>query len=109
MQEVQTESQGPESHSKATETMPTKSEQPEPKIEIRNENNGIWSKGKEPVLAKYVRRQYALDHIIGDKLEGTMTRSKLKGTFLLANFEPRSVKDALENKSWIEAMNEEIE
>ena len=38
-----------------------------------------------------------------------MTRSKLKGTCLLAEFEPRSVKDALENEIWIEAMNEEIE
>ena len=38
-----------------------------------------------------------------------MTRSKLKGTCLLADFEPRSVKDVLENESWIEAMNEEIE
>ena len=38
-----------------------------------------------------------------------MTRSKLKGTCLLAKFEPRNVKDALENESWIEAMNEEIE
>ena len=38
-----------------------------------------------------------------------MIRSKLKGTCLLAEFEPRSVKDALENESWIEAMNEEIE
>ena len=38
-----------------------------------------------------------------------MTRSKLKGTCLLAEFEPRNVKDALENESWVEAMNEEIE
>ena len=38
-----------------------------------------------------------------------MARSKLKGTCLLDEFEPRSVKDALENESWIEAMNEEIE
>ena len=38
-----------------------------------------------------------------------MTRSKLKGRCLLADFEPRNVKDALENESWIEAMNEEIE
>ena len=37
-----------------------------------------------------------------------MTRSKLKGTCLLAEFKPRSVKDALENESQIEAMNEEI-
>ena len=47
--------------------------------------------------------------MIGDKVEGTLTRSELKGTYLLANFEPRNVKDALENESWIEAMNEEIE
>ena len=38
-----------------------------------------------------------------------MTRSKLKGTCLLAEFEPRNVKDALENESWIEAMNQEKE
>ena len=38
-----------------------------------------------------------------------MTRIKLKGTCLLAKFEPRSVKDALENENWIETMNEEIE
>lgn len=38
-----------------------------------------------------------------------MTRIKLKGTCLLADFEPISVKDALENECWIEAMNEEIE
>ena len=38
-----------------------------------------------------------------------MTRSKLKGTCLLADLEPRNVKDALENESWIEAMNEEIQ
>ena len=37
-----------------------------------------------------------------------MTRSKLKGTCLLAEFEHRNVSDALENESWIEAMNEEI-
>ena len=57
-------------------------------------------------MAKYVRRDHALDQIIGDKLEGTMKRSKLKGSCLPVEFEPRSVKDALENESWIEAMNE---
>ena len=41
--------------------------------------------------------------------KGNMIRSKLKCTCLLADFEPRSVKDVLENESWIEAMNEEIE
>ena len=50
-----------------------------------------------------------MDQIIGDKSKGTMIRSKLNGTCLLAEFEPRSVKDALENESWIQAMNEEIE
>ena len=38
-----------------------------------------------------------------------MTRNKLKGTYLLAKFEPRNVKDSLDNESWIKAMNEEIE
>ena len=60
-------------------------------------------------MAKYVRRHHAPDQIIGDKLEGTMTRSKLQGTCLLADFEPRSVKDAFENESWTEAINEKIE
>ena len=60
-------------------------------------------------MAKYVRRHYAPDQIIGDKSDGTMRRSKPKCTCLLAEFEARSVKDALENEIWIEAMNEEIE
>ena len=38
-----------------------------------------------------------------------MTRKKLKGTCLLAEFEPKSMKDVLDNESWIEAMNEEID
>ena len=38
-----------------------------------------------------------------------MTRRKLKGTCLLAKFEPRSVKDVLENENWIEDMSKEIE
>ena len=37
-----------------------------------------------------------------------MTRSKLKGTCLLAEFELRNIKDALDDESWVEAMNEEI-
>ena len=37
-----------------------------------------------------------------------MTRNKLKCTCFLSEFEPRSIKDALNNESWIEAMNEEI-
>ena len=61
------------------------------------------------MLAKYIRRHHTSNQIIGDKSKGTMTRRKLKGTCLLADFEPRCVKDALENKIWIEAMDEEIE
>ena len=76
---------------------------------MQNDNNEIHSRGKEPVLAKYVRRHHSADQIIGDKSERTLTRSKLKTTCLLADFEPRNIKDALENDSWIEAMNEEIE
>ena len=56
-----------------------------------------------------MRRHPTPDRIIGDKSEGTMTRSRLKGTCLLADFEPRSIKDAFENEIWIEVMNEEIE
>ena len=61
------------------------------------------------MLVKYVRRHHTPYQIIGDKSEGTLTRSKLKGTCLLVDFEPRNVKDALENEIWIEVMNEEIE
>ena len=61
------------------------------------------------MLTRHVRRHHAPDQIIWDKLDGTMIRRKLKGTYLLANFEPRNVKYALENEIWIEAMNEEIE
>ena len=66
-------------------------------------------KAKELVLAKYVRRHHEPNQIIGDKTKGKMTRSQLKGTCLLADFEPRNVKNALDNESWVEAMNEEME
>ena len=75
---------------------------------MQDDNNEICSKGKEPILAKYVRRHHSADQIIGDKFEGTMTRNKLKNTCLLVDFEPRNVKDALTNEIWIKAMNEEI-
>ena len=61
------------------------------------------------MLAKYVRRHHAPDQITRDKLEGTIIRSKLKGTCFLVDFEPRNVRNALDNDSWVEAMNEEIE
>ena len=64
---------------------------------------------KEPRLARYVRRYHVLEKIIRNQLEGTMTRKKLKDTCFLTKFEPRIVKDAFENESWIEEMNEEIE
>ena len=39
-----------------------------------------------------------------------MTRKRLKNnTCLLYEFEPRIVKDALENEDWIKSMNEEID
>ena len=39
-----------------------------------------------------------------------MTKKKLKkNTCLLYEFEPRIVKDALENEDWIKSMNEEID
>ena len=104
------------SHSEGIKLVHIKSKGPKPqiegwkpKVEIQNEDSTIHSRIKEPVLAKYVRRHHAPDQIIGDKLDGTTTRRKLKGTCLLAKFEPKNVKDALENESWIEAMNEEIE
>ena len=81
---------------------------PELDIEDHGEVSGKNSKSKVPVLARYVKRHHAPDQIIRDKSDGTMTRNKLKGTYLLVEFEPRSVKDALYNESWIEEMNEEI-
>ena len=60
------------------------------------------------MLARYVKRHHAHDQIIGDKSDGTMTRNKLKVTCFLVEFEPRNVKDALDNESWIETMNGKI-
>ena len=50
-----------------------------------------------------------LIRLLEKKLDGTLTRRKLKGTCLLVEFEPRNVKDGLENESWIETMKEGIE
>ena len=61
------------------------------------------------MLERYVRRHHVPNQIIRDKSDGTMTRNKLKGNFFLAEFRARNVKDVLDNESYIEAMNEEIE
>ena len=42
-------------------------------------------------------------------MDDILIRNKLKGTCLLNEFEPGSIKYALENEDLIEAMNEEIE
>lgn len=64
----------------------------------------------EHVLAKYVRRHHKIDQIIGDKSSRVMTRNKLRNPeCLLSEFEPKTIKDALEKEEWIQAMNEEIE
>ena len=60
------------------------------------------------MLERYIRRHHAPDQIIRDKPDGIITRKKLDCTCLLAEFEPRNVKDSLDNESGIEAMNEEI-
>lgn len=101
---MQPDLQGLESQLEATKLVQTKPDGPKSQIEgpeletkFQEEDGGTHSKAKELVLARYVRRQYAPNQIIRDKLDGTMVRRKLKGTCLLAGFEPRSVKDALEN------------
>ena len=88
---------------KQIESKEPKFQSVEPKLDTKNR------KTKEPVLEKYVKRHHGPNQIIGDKLDGTMTRRKLKGTCLHANFELRNVKNTLDNESWVEAMSEEIE
>ena len=113
--ELQPESQseGPQSQSKATELPQEKIKSDGPESQTMgpelDEINETHSKSKEPVLARYIKRHHALDQIIGDKSNGKMTRRKLKGICLLAEFEPRNIKGALDNESWVEEMNEEIE
>ena len=48
-----------------------------------------------------------LKKLLEIKKSGFMTRRRLRsGTFLLCEFEPKSMKDALENEDWIQEMNE---
>ena len=46
LQEVQTESQGPELETKVIESIATEPEQLEPEVEVQEDNNAIHSKGK---------------------------------------------------------------
>ena len=61
-------------------------------------------------MAQYVRRHHKPEEIIRDTKSRVMTRSKLKNqTWLLCEFEPKIMKDALKNEDWIQSMNEDIE
>ena len=61
---ITTELQGPKLQTKATESIATEPEQLKPKVEAEEDNNASHSKGKEPMLAKYVKRNHSLDLII---------------------------------------------
>ena len=78
---------GAKSQTEATKSIATEPKQLEPETEPQEDNNASHSKGKEPMLAKYVRRHHRPNYIIGDESKGTMKRSKLKGTCLLAKLE----------------------
>ncbi len=56
-----------------------------------------------------MRIHHAPNEIIGDKDLGVTIRRRLKiDTYLLCNFEPKSIKDSLENEDWMKEMNEEV-
>ena len=61
------------------------SEGPNLEAKVHIEDSEINSKTKEPILEKYIRRHHAPIQIIGDKSDGTMTRSKLKLNVYLLN------------------------
>ena len=62
------------------------------------------------MLAKYIRINHKPKQITRSKDSRVATRNKFKNkTCLLCEFEPKSVKDALDNEDWIQAMNEEID
>ena len=62
------------------------------------------------LYSKYVRMNHFSRHIIGEKSFGVQKRSKLSdSTYLIDDFEPRTVNAALENDNWIITMNEEVE
>lgn len=82
---------------------------PKPKQERDNELETIFhnepieeQRRKPPMLAKYVRRHHKPKQIIGDVESSVLTRKKLRNeTCLLCEFEPKLVKDALDNEDWI--------
>lgn len=74
-------------------------EQPKKYIEPQPSEYNSQDHIEEHVLAKYVRRNHSPKKIIRYKSVGFMKRSKLKDiTFFITAFEPRIVKDALDNK-----------
>ena len=68
----------------------------------------LESRRKVLVLARYVRRHRSPKKIIEDQIGGIMTRNKLQVTCFVTEFEPRSIKGALNYEIQIEVMNESI-
>ena len=57
-----------------------------------------------------MRRNNLFEKNIGDKDARLMTRRRLaSGICLVSFFEPKTIKEALDNEDWIQSMNEEIE
>ena len=62
------------------------------------------------MTTKVCQKHHHVEKIIRDKEARPMTRKELRSdTFFLSMYEPKSVKDELENEDWSKAMKEEID
>ena len=57
-----------------------------------------------------MRNNHSRELIIGDRSQWIQTRIKIReGTCLIAHFELGTIKFALDNECWVNAMNEDID
>ncbi|GJZ99674.1 putative ribonuclease H-like domain-containing protein [Tanacetum coccineum] len=61
-----------------------------------------------PILTLRVHKDHPKGQILGDPKLAVQTREDPKGFFSTTSFEPKNISQALQDESWVEAMQEEL-
>ena len=95
------------------------SEEKEQEVSLDSEKSESEDEERDPLATKTVQGRrtnktwtsaHRGDQIIGDPSAGVTTRRRMVGaTTLLSQVEPKSVEEAIQDKAWVKAINEELD
>ncbi|GLJ38457.1 hypothetical protein SUGI_0783140 [Cryptomeria japonica] len=93
---------------KANIDVPVQPEQINSEEDVDNEE--VEPKDNDHIIPRYVRLNHNLEHIIGDKDVGVLTRRRIReNSCMISTIEPRTAKEAFGDDHWVKDMEEELD